>query len=54
MFIKELEIEITYNKRKDIFRKIYNNVSIINREREREKERERERKAYIERQRVGN
>ena len=44
MLIKELEIEKTCNKRKDIFREIYREVRIIKREREeRERERERER-----------
>ena len=50
MFIKELEIEIACDKRKDIFIKIYNKVKIIYRKRERERERERKREREGERE----
>ena len=51
MFIKELDIEQTCNKGKDIFIKIFiGSESLREREKERERERERERESSRERE----
>ena len=53
MYIEELEIEIKCKNKRDILRKIYKEIRIIERERERVRQRARERERQRARGRCG-